>query len=326
MKGGGKMIDFYYQLRQKMIDTMQLSLKQIRQVLGFGVQEFGDLIGLTRQSINNLESRKNQMSAIQYVAICAVIDNCTKDKPELLSVLSTILRSNEPEQESGVFETIENGSLLKKWFLCFPDDSKIIGFLQTESSVIECTDFGNIADSYRVFLDQTVFLEDGFLNAIQPLISAMKDNGNKFIIPLKVIEAIQYQMMSADGEEAKNVQCGMNLLMGMQKEDLVEIRGEKSDVNIISTFVSVFAKFKCVNRLALITCSSKLANQIDSLNNDAIGGFNILILKYSRDDGIQKWKTEDMIYSEWVNFDSEDKISDTDTDLDAVFKGWGTID
>lgn len=316
------MIDFYYQLRQKMIDTMQLSLKQIRQVLGFGVQEFGDLFGLTRQSINNLESRKKQMSAIQYVAICAVIDHCTKDKPELLSVLSTILRSNESEQESGVFETIENGSLLKKWFLCFPDDSKIIGFPQTESSVIESTDFGNIADTYRIFLDQTVFLEDGFLNAIQPLISAMKNNGSKFIVPLKVIEAIQYQMLSADGEEAKSARCGMNLLMGMQKENLVEIRGEKSDVNIISTFVSVFAKFKCVNRLALITCSSKLANQVASLNNDAIGGFNILILKYSKGNGIQKWKTEDMVCSKWENIDS--KVSDSD--LDAKFKGWGTID
>ena len=129
-------------------------------------------------------------------------------------------------------------------------------------------------------------------------------------------------MLSADGEEAKSARCGMNLLMGMQKENLVEIRGEKSDVNIISTFVSVFAKFKCVNRLALITCSSKLANQVASLNNDAIGGFNILILKYSKGNGIQKWKTEDMVCSKWENIDS--KVSDSD--LDAKFKGWGTID
>ena len=77
------MIDFYYQLRQRMVETMQVSLKQIRQVLGFGVQEFGDLIGLTRQTINNLETQKNKMSSIQYIAICAVIDNCLKDKPEL---------------------------------------------------------------------------------------------------------------------------------------------------------------------------------------------------------------------------------------------------
>ena len=113
-KGGVRMIDFYYQLRQRMVDAMQASLKQIRQVLGFGVQEFGDLIGLTRQTINNLETQKNKMSSIQYIAVCAVIDNCVKDKPELLSILSTILCSNEDESTINVFETIENGSLLKK--------------------------------------------------------------------------------------------------------------------------------------------------------------------------------------------------------------------
>ena len=73
------MIDFYYQLRQRMIGIMQTSLKQIRQVLGFGVQEFGDLMGLTRQTINNIETKKNTMSSIQYIAICAVIDNYIKD-------------------------------------------------------------------------------------------------------------------------------------------------------------------------------------------------------------------------------------------------------
>ena len=51
-------IDFYFRLRQSMVETMQTSLKQIRLVLGFGVQEFGDLVGLTRQTINNLESKK----------------------------------------------------------------------------------------------------------------------------------------------------------------------------------------------------------------------------------------------------------------------------
>ena len=34
--------------------------------------------------------------------------------PELLPILSTILCSNEDESTINVFETIENGSLLKK--------------------------------------------------------------------------------------------------------------------------------------------------------------------------------------------------------------------
>lgn len=319
------MVDFYYQLRQKMVRAMQASLKQIRQVLGFGVQEFGDLIGLTRQSINNLETLKNNMSTIQYVAVCAVIDNCLKDKPELLPVISTILCSNEDDSENNIFETIETGSLLKKWFLCFPDEATILGFSTPDSSDISNEDFSNIAESYRVFLDQTVLLEDGFSSAIKPLALAMKSNGNKFIIPLKVIQTIQHKLMSFDNEEANLAQGGMKLLMSLQNEDLVDIRGEKGDVNIISTFVSVFAKFKCVNRLALITCDSKLANQILALNNNEIGGFNILVLKYSDDKRIKKWEQDDVNINnteESISFKEKSALENSATN---PLMGWDTI-
>lgn len=322
------MIDFYYQLRQRMVDTMQSSLKQIRQVLGFGVQEFGDLIGLTRQTINNLETKKNRMSSIQYIAVCAVIDNYIKDKPELLPILSTILCSNEDESAGSIFETIENGSLLKKWFMCFPDESKIFGFSSDVTSVVANEDFNNIADNYRVFLDQTVLFEEGFSNAIQRLALALKNSGNKFIIPLKVIEAIQHQMMSSNESDVYLAKNGMKLLMGMQNEELVDIRGEKNDVNIISTFVSVFAKFKCVNRLAIITCDAKLAKQIVALNNDALGGFNILVLKYSKDNGFKKWEQEDLSDEEieqsiLTNDTAELEAEDSST---VVLKGWESID
>lgn len=319
------MVDFYYQLRQKMVRAMQSSLKQIRQVLGFGVQEFGDLIGLTRQSINNLETLKNNMSTIQYIAVCAVIDNCLKDKPELLPVISTILCSNEDDSENNIFETIETGSLLKKWFLCFPDEATILGFSTPDSSDISNEDFSNIAESYRVFLDQTVLLEDGFSSAIKPLALAMKSNGNKFIIPLKVIQTIQHKLVSFDNEEANLAQGGMKLLMRLQNEDLVDIRGEKGDVNIISTFVSVFAKFKCVNRLALITCDSKLANQILALNNNEIGGFNILVLKYSDDKRIKKWEQADVNINnteESISFKEKSSLENSATN---PLMGWDTI-
>ena len=322
------MIDFYYQLRQRMVDAMQASLKQIRQVLGFGVQEFGDLIGLTRQTINNLETQKNKMSSIQYIAVCAVIDNYVKDKPELLPILSTILCSNEDESASNVFETIENGSLLKKWFMCFPDESKIFGFSSDIASIIANEDFNNIAENYRVFLDQTVLFEDDFSNAIQPLALALKNSGNKFIIPLKVIEAIQHQLMSPNENDVSLAKNGMKLLMGMQNEELVDIRGEKNDVNIISTFVSVFAKFKCVNRLAIITCDAKLAKQIMGLNNDILGGFNILLLKYSKVNGFQKWEQEDLSDEEIeqsISMNVNHKLIPEDGST-AELRGWESID
>ena len=212
--------------------------------------------------------------------------------------------------------------------MCFPDESKIFGFLSDTTSVLVNEDFNNIAENYRVFLDQTVLFEDDFSNAIQPLALSLKKSGNKFIIPLKVIEAIQHQLMSSNENDvylAKNV---MKLLMGMQNENLVDIRGEQSDVNIISTFVSVFAKFKCVNRLAIITCDANLAEQILALNNDAIGGFNILVLKYSKDNGFQKWEQEDLFdekIEQSILMNNNAEIETKDSSIVGL-EGWETID
>lgn len=322
-----KMSDFCCQLREKMIEIMQISLKPIRQVLGLGVQELADLIGLTRQTINNLETQKSKMSSIQYIAICAVIDNYLKDNPELLPIISTILCSKGNGDDSNIFEVIENGSFLKKWFLCFPDESKMLGFYSDTVSVIENEDFCNIANSCRIFLDQTVLFEEGFADTIHSLTLALKSSGNKFIIPLKVIEAVQNQMMSSNEEDMRLGQRGMKLLLSLQNEELVDIRGEKSDINIISTFVSVFAKFKYVNRLALITCDYKLANQIMLLNNNSMGGFNILVLKYSKNEGIQKWNQSDF-YNKEVEQDifinNSKKLGLEDNSFE-VLKTWKSI-
>ena len=189
-----------------------------------------------------------------------------------------------------------------------------------------------VLDSKNLLTDQTmsgcVLFEDDFSNAIQPLALSLKKSGNKFIIPLKVIEAIQHQLMSSNENDVYLAKNGMKLLMGMQNENLVDIRGEKSDVNIISTFVSVFAKFKCVNRLAIITCDANLAEQILALNNDAIGGFNILVLKYSKDNGFQKWEQEDLFdekIEQSILMNNNAEIETKDSSIVGL-EGWETID
>lgn len=48
-------------LKIEMIDALQISLRVIRQLLGLSAQKLGELIGLTRQTINNLQLGKNQM-------------------------------------------------------------------------------------------------------------------------------------------------------------------------------------------------------------------------------------------------------------------------
>lgn len=306
------MIDFYYHLRQKMITRMQTSLKQIRQVLGFGVQEFSELIGLTRQTINNLETKKNKMSSTQYIAICALIDNYTKDKSELLSAILNILASNDEEYINDSLDNDVNKSFLKEWFLSFPDNSKILNFSIDEISTIEDKYFNEIAENYKIFLDNTILLEESFQNKVQIFAKAMEENNNKFIVPFKVIEDIQRQILASN----KNITRGINILEELQNKNLIDIRGEVTDIDINSTFLSVFAKFKSLYRLALITNNLNLASQISVLNNENIKGFNILLLKYEKNIGIKKWE-------EFTNIQSV--TSEAKKNINENFIGWETI-
>lgn len=306
------MIDFYYHLRQKMITRMQTSLKQIRQVLGFGVQEFSELIGLTRQTINNLETKKNKMSSTQYIAICALIDNYTKDKSELLSAILNILASNDEEYINDSLDNDVNKSFLKEWFLSFPDNSKILNFSIDEISTIEDKYFNEIAENYKIFLDNTILLEESFKNKVQTFAKAMEENNNKFIVPFKVIEDIQRQILASN----KNITRGISILEELQNKNLIDIRGEVTDIDINSTFLSVFAKFKSLYRLALITNNLNLASQISVLNNENIKGFNILLLKYEKNIGIKKWEEFTDIQS--VTNEAKKNINEN-------FIGWETI-
>lgn len=305
------MFDFYEGMRRQMIDTLQRSLRQIRQMLQFGVQEFADIVGLTRQTINNLESQKNTMSPIQYVAICAVIDHCLRDKPEQMPILSGILCSND-KSGSKIFETIESGSMLRKWFLCFPDEARVTGFSHITSSDVSYEDFEQIADSYKVFFDETPLYVDGFSEALDVMMAAMKRNGNQFIVPYVVVENIQRLMLNSDGETVHKAQGAMQCLLKLQTEDLMRVRGSKEDKFLDTTLMSVFSKYKYVNRIALITQNKILAKDILSLNKDNIGGFQILALYYNPEKGVFKWE-----------FDDEDQVNVYVSE--SPLSGWDSI-
>lgn len=280
-------MNFYSQLRKRMIDTMQLSLKQIRQILGLGVQEFSDIVGLTRQSINNLENSKIKMSAVQYIAVCAVIDHFTDSQPELVSVIISILNTNDSLYDNVLFEDLPDNSLLKKWFICFSEDSKI--FARGSNDLIE-----ELCNNYKIFLDDTALCVISSENQILDLISNMQNKSKRFIIPLRAIESIQNQWLDSEALVKETPRNGMYNLRRLRELGVVEIRGEKSDTNIIATIASVFIKYKVIYRLALITQNPKLAQVIMSLNTDDIGGFNVLVL-YVSDGNIYKWETPDSV-------------------------------
>lgn len=75
---------------EKEISRLQDNLLTIRKAGGWSAEEFGEMIGVTKQTISNLENKKTPMSKTQYIAIRAVLDYEMAEHPDNKKLISTV--------------------------------------------------------------------------------------------------------------------------------------------------------------------------------------------------------------------------------------------
>ena len=88
--------------REKQIKKLQHNLSSIRRIAGWTAEGLGDKIGVTKQTISNLENQKTPMNFTQYIAIRSVIDaeiESNKDNEVLPKVVALLLDSDDELDE-----------------------------------------------------------------------------------------------------------------------------------------------------------------------------------------------------------------------------------
>ena len=73
------------------IQRMQDNLLLIRRAIGWTASVFGEQIGVTRQTINNIESGRNKLTKTQYIAMRSVIDAEIVKHPEETEMVKILL-------------------------------------------------------------------------------------------------------------------------------------------------------------------------------------------------------------------------------------------
>lgn len=94
------------------IKRLQDHLLLIRRAVGWTAEEFGERIGVTRQTINNIEKGRNRLTKTQYIAMRSVLDAEMMQSPEdtgMLRILLDVL-VDHPEKYSDE----ERGKILEK--------------------------------------------------------------------------------------------------------------------------------------------------------------------------------------------------------------------
>lgn len=84
------------------IKRLTENLSVIRKVAGWSCADLGELIGVTKQTISNIETKTYKMTKTQYIAIRAVIDFEIQEHPEndLLAKIVELLLDSEETQEN----------------------------------------------------------------------------------------------------------------------------------------------------------------------------------------------------------------------------------
>ena len=88
------------------ITKLQNNLLLIRNAGGWTAEVFGDMIGVTKQTISNLENKKTEMTKTQYIAIRAVLDYEMEENPNreiLKSAVNLALHSDEDQKKIQAF-------------------------------------------------------------------------------------------------------------------------------------------------------------------------------------------------------------------------------
>lgn len=106
-----------YPSNEKTRQILQDNLKSIREILNWTSEDLGNLIGVTKQTISNLETKNSKLTKLHYIAIRTVVDfeieklkSTDSDRAERAEMLLEVL--SKAEEENLAFDEISQASKL----------------------------------------------------------------------------------------------------------------------------------------------------------------------------------------------------------------------
>lgn len=76
------------------IEKLQNNMAIIRKAAGWTCEKFGSFLGLTKQSICNLEHKTVRMTKAQYIAIRTILDYEMKSNDNLYAIMHALINAD----------------------------------------------------------------------------------------------------------------------------------------------------------------------------------------------------------------------------------------
>ena len=101
------------EIKQKKIQLLQQNIRSIRQIAGWTAERLGKEIGVTKQTISDLENSKRPMTLTQYLAIRSILNDEIESNngntvlPQVIEILVDKGAEIEEEKYFEIKDTVE---------------------------------------------------------------------------------------------------------------------------------------------------------------------------------------------------------------------------
>lgn len=197
-------------------ELLQSELKTIRLYMDFSTQELAEYLGVTRQTINNLESGKTKLSDTQVIALFAIIDRRLNHDSKEYAAIKELIR----EPSCGYDKS---PSLLDLWFDCLELEVKGNLVNLSNESVNE-----KLTESL-VFVMFDFLMEKRAIDVLKALAPHLLQRGQQIILPR--VHAVKLIDVSEHGDvaQAEQAQKIMDYFVQLNADNLMQIRGKEND-------------------------------------------------------------------------------------------------
>lgn len=244
-------------LQQSRLDFMQNNIRRMRSICEWSGNDLADLLGISRQSINNLETDKSKITPALFFALSVVLEEFCKKVPDSRALLDACV-ANFPQHELKDPAKASIGNLCSLWLLEYPNQftmTKERTYGKNKPSSMQIME--TIAANYKIFVCPDILLSNFGLSRIEDLCMLAKESGNRVNVPANAFKEIVNQMDNQTKEHIAQLQNDGSLIF----------RGDKNDPSLEKLLIEKFIFYKDKYNICLITNDTRLAHDVMLLNN-----------------------------------------------------------
>lgn len=284
--------------RKALIETFQSVMKEVRMELGWTAAQLAAMLGVSRQTVSNLETRRQPMAWVQYLSLAALVDYAVEGKD---AKRQKVLKALDEAGANNMWYTpaAQDGSLLLR---------ALTGVVQETADPAQAKLYTRLAEKTKIFLDADIFLAEGAVGFFATFSGYLQQGGTRAILPYRAV-----QQLDQDGSPEARTRA-MAIARNLQKDGCLVIRGEQNDPDTHDTIRSVFLKFRSRYALTLLTQDEAFAQDVLRMNADTSRGRGLPIEVYRLAGGVLR--PYELAPIDWLNPKQEPLDSWDDLSLD----------